>query len=220
MADASTPFRISMAGAGGLLLDVAGETFSEALQDRLHSLARMIRAQGDVREAVLGMNNLLVTFDALTIDPEVVEKQLRALWAHAAPDPSTAREWEVAVRYGGANGPDLAFLAEHTGLRVDEIVSRHAGAVYRVEAVGAMPGFVYLSGLDPVLACPRRASPRASVPQGAVMIGGAQAGIMPCTAPSGWHILGMTDMVLFDPPRDPPASFRPGDRIRFCAQPS
>ena len=80
-----------------------------------------------------------------------------------------------------------------------------------------MPGFVYLSGLDPSLARPRRASPRAHVPEGAVMIGGAQAGIMPCTAPSGWHILGMTDVKLFDAYRAEPAAFRPGDRIRFVA---
>ena len=31
------------------------------------------------------------------------------------------------------------------------------------------------------------------------MIGGPQAGIMPCTAPSGWHIIGRTDISMFDP---------------------
>jgi len=50
---------------------------------------------------------------------------------------------------------------------------------------------------------------------GSVIIGGAQAGIMPCTAPSGWHIIGRTEVPLFDPLRDPPAACRPGDRIRF-----
>ena len=81
-----------------------------------------------------------------------------------------------------------------------------------------MPGFVYLSGLDPFLATPRRSSPRMSVPEGSVIIGGSQAGIMPITAPSGWHILGHTDLKLFDPKQDPPTAFKPGDRIRFVAE--
>ena len=79
-----------------------------------------------------------------------------------------------------------------------------------------MPGFPYLSGLDPRLACPRRASPRLRVVEGAVIIGGAQAGIMPQTAPSGWHIIGHAELRLFDPLADPPTLFRPGDTVRFA----
>jgi len=47
------------------------------------------------------------------------------------------------------------------------------------------------------------------------MIGGAQAGINPCLAPSGWHIIGRTTISMFDVRKTPPATFRPGDRIRF-----
>jgi allophanate hydrolase subunit 1 len=53
------------------------------------------------------------------------------------------------------------------------------------------------------------------VERGSVMIGGPQAGIMPCTAPSGWHIIGRTDISMFDPDRTPPAALMPGDRVRF-----
>ena len=113
---------------------------------------------------------------------------------------------------------DLAEVARQKGLTIERLVAMHTAPVYSVAAVGAMPGFVYLSGLDPALALPRRAVPRMGVPEGSVIIGGAQAGIMPLTAPSGWHILGHTDFHLFDPLREPPAALRAGDRIRFVVK--
>lgn len=224
ISDATSPmtpvasFRLSMSGTGALLLDVAGETFSEDLQDRVHGLARAMLGVEGVSEAVPGMNNLLVVFNPLLVEPERVEDALLEKWPCIEPDPLAGHTVDVAVRYGGADGPDLEEFATHAGMSVAEVIERHTAATYRVAAVGAMPGFVYLSGLDPLLARPRRANPRGTVPQGAVMIGGAQAGIMPVTAPSGWHILGMTDLKLFDPKREPPATFRPGDRIRFVAE--
>ena len=53
------------------------------------------------------------------------------------------------------------------------------------------------------------------VPEGSVIIGGAQAGIMPQTAPSGWHVLGRADIRLFDAAAGEPSLLRPGDVVRF-----
>jgi allophanate hydrolase subunit 1 len=33
--------------------------------------------------------------------------------------------------------------------------------------------------------------------------------------PGGWHLIGRTDSVLFDPTRDEPALLRPGAAVRF-----
>ena len=96
-----------------------------------------------------------------------------------------------------------------------EAVRRHAAGTYLVGAIGAMPGFPYLSGLDPSLARGRRASPRPQVPEGSVIIGGGQAAIMPQTAPSGWHVIGHASLRLFDPRQRPPALLQPGDEVRF-----
>lgn len=207
--------QISSEGAGAVLLDAAGLVFSPHTQERIWAVAGAMRQIPGVREAVPGMNNLMIVFDPVEIAPERLERKLDAAWHNVVADAVAGREIEVAVRYGGAAGEDLAALAGHCGLSAEEVVRRHAQAVYSVAAVGAMPGFVYLSGLDPSLAMPRRAVPRMKVEIGSVIIGGAQAGIMPVTAPSGWHIIGRTDVTLFDPFRDPPAAFRPGDRIRF-----
>ncbi len=202
-------------GSGACLLDAAGATFDEAAQERVWATARAALGIEGVLETVPGMNNLMVVFDPLRVRSPALQDALRATWDRVEPEGIAGRTVEIPVVYGGARGEDLAGLAAHAGLSVDEAVRRHASGTYKVAAIGAMPGFPYLSGLDPVLAWGRRANPRARVAQGAVIIGGAQAGIMPVTAPSGWHIVGHTDTRLFDPLAADPVLLRPGDTIRF-----
>lgn len=127
------------------------------------------------------------------------------------------RRVDIEVRYGGADGPDLAAAAEHAGLGADEFVARHAAGDYQVAMLGFAPGFPYLLGLDPALHVPRRAEPRVRVPAGSVAIGGAQTGIYPRELPGGWQLIGRTELVLFDTARDPPNALAPGDHVRFVA---
>ena len=72
--------------------------------------------------------------------------------------------------------------------------------------------------LDPALAIARRSTPRLAVPVGSVIVGGAQAAVMPQTSPSGWHIIGHTNVALFDPHRDEPSTLAPGDIVRFTIE--
>jgi KipI family sensor histidine kinase inhibitor len=130
---------------------------------------------------------------------------------------NSARCVEIPVRYGAEAGTDLAVVAAHTGLTEDTVVARHSGAEYSVQAIGFAPGFPYLSGLPAELATPRRATPRARVPAGAVGIGGAQTGVYPIETPGGWQIIGQTDLKLFDAKRAEPSWLRVGDRVRFRA---
>lgn len=210
--------KIDIEGAGVLLIDAAGPRFSNAIQGKVWALARALKRVAAVSETVPGMNNLMVVFDPLSLDPEALEADIRLRWEDLEEEAATGTIVDVPVVYGGPGGEDLAVLAAEKGITPGELVALHSTALYGVAAVGAMPGFVYLSGLDPVLATPRRANPRMAVPKGSVIIGGQQAGIMPLTAPSGWHILGHTDYPLFDAHREPPAAFRAGDRIRFVVE--
>jgi KipI family sensor histidine kinase inhibitor len=146
------------------------------------------------------------------------EAAVRAvLAAPPAPGPTARRLVEIPVCYGGDFGPDLDALADHARLGAEEVVERHAGAMYTVAMLGFAPGFPYLFGLDPALHMPRRASPRTRVPAGSVAIGGAQTGIYPSELPGGWQLIGRTPLVLFDADRDPPSLLMPGDRVRFVA---
>ena len=206
--------RISPEGAGAFLFDVAGPVFQAPLQERLWAFAKALSQMPGVAEVAPGMNNLMVVFDPLRLAPERLEAHMRKVWPSTRAASTSGRLVEIPVVYGN-DGSDLSEVAASKSMSVEQVVALHSAPIYSVAAVGAMPGFVYLSGLDPVLALPRRAVPRMGVPEGSVIIGGAQAGIMPLTAPSGWHILGHTDYRLFDPMREPPAALRAGDRIRF-----
>lgn len=124
----------------------------------------------------------------------------------------------IVVSYGGKAGPDLAALAERAGLSQQDWIAQHAAAEYRVAFLGFQPGFAYLAGLPEKLRAPRRAEPRVRVPAGSLAIGGSYAGIYPQSGPGGWQIVGVTDVVLFDPRQSSPALFAPGDRVRFAAR--
>ena len=123
-----------------------------------------------------------------------------------------SRTHNIPVKYDGL---DLNDVSMALGLSVVEVIERHTGRAYSVDLIGFVPGWAYLSELDPALHLPRRAQPRTRVPAGSVAIAGAQTGVYPLATPGGWHIIGTTHTSMFDPNRDPPAILRPGDTVRF-----
>ena len=113
------------------------------------------------------------------------------------------------------SGPDLAEVADRTGMDPDELVVVHTGQVWTVAFCGFAPGFGYLAGEHDRLRVPRRERPRTTVPAGAVGLADAFSGIYPRSGPGGWQLIGRTDATLWDLDRDPPALLRPGTRVRF-----
>ena len=93
--------------------------------------------------------------------------------------------------------------------------SLHASTDYAVAFLGFAPGFAYLGRLRPELQLPRRTTPRERVPAGSVAIAGELTAIYPASMPGGWHLIGRTDAVLFDPTVEPPTPLRPGRTVRF-----
>ncbi|KAK48396.1 allophanate hydrolase [Caballeronia jiangsuensis] len=208
--------RIHSLGDAALVCEAAPPATLDC-QRRIWALAERARLMPHVVEVVPGMNNLTIVFDPLVADYETLAAALESAWDAAEPTDMDSAEIEIPVHYGGADGPDLAALAKHTGFSIDEVVKRHTQAEYVVFFLGFQPGFAYLGGLDPALAMPRHAEPRLEVPAGSVGIGGAQTGIYPAASPGGWQLLGRTELKLFDPARNPPTLMQPGDRVRFTA---
>lgn len=124
---------------------------------------------------------------------------------------------EVPVCYAPEFAPDIAEVAEKTGLPVEEVARRHAAGDYRVLMIGFAPGHAYIGGLDPKLAVPRRATPRALVAPGAVAIANDQTVVYPYAISGGWSVIGRTPLAIFDARREPPSLFAPADRVRFRA---
>jgi KipI family sensor histidine kinase inhibitor len=205
---------LSLLGTSALLFEAPGET-SLATQQRIWALAIEVAGWPEVREAVPGMNNLLVSFIRPPDVLSVIEERLHLAWRDMSPISVEGRLIELPVVYGGAGGPHMADVVAHTGLSALDIAELHSAPVYDVYALGSHPGYCYLGGMDARLATPRRKSPVLSLPGGAVSIGGAQTGVSASTGPSGWNTIGSTAMEFFDPTKSPPALLRPGDRIRF-----
>ena len=212
---------IEALGEDGLLLRL-GSRFDVDTNTRVHAAASRLHASRPpwVRDIVPAYASLAVFVDLDALREHADPLDTAIAWMSAQLDGAdaptgSARLHEIPVRYGGAEGPDLAEVAAHARLDPGEVVARHAAVEYRVAMLGFAPGFPYLLGLDESLATPRLATPRVRVAAGSVGIGGTQTGIYPHAGPGGWRILGRTEAVLFDPVREPPTLLAPGDRVRF-----
>lgn len=204
-------------GDAGVLVRL-GSGSDPALNARVRALRLSLQAGpiAGVREVLGAYATLLVQIDPTKTDFATVEAWVREGIARL--DPSAlppGRVIEVPVVYGGEHGPDLAYVAEHTGLTPAEVIRRHAAGLYLCYVVGFTPGFPYLGGLEEALACPRLDSPRLDLPPGAVGIAGTQTGLYPQGGPGGWQVIGRTPLLFYDPRRDPPALVRAGDSLRF-----
>lgn len=210
--------RFHLSGATALLVDVATGAFNLTLQQRLWTLCAeqgALRRLPGVSSFVLGVNNVAVRFDPLEVDLQQLKRDLADAWNHADPSEDRGSEVQIPVTYDTSPAFDLTALASSAQLSVEQVVDLHTSVEYRVACIGWVPGFAFLVGLSPRLVAPRRATPRLRVPPGSVGIGGAQTGVIPIEVPSGWNLLGRTEIELFSSSRETPCLLRAGDRVRF-----
>lgn len=202
-----------------------GDAISLEMHRRVTDLAERIGIAdlAGVIEIVPAYTAVTVFFDPHAADPDVLRARLAELAAAVPVLPSSRLPAvppsllvTIPVHY---DGPDLAHAASATGLSEAEVIRRHSEREYRVYLLGFAPGWAYLGDLDPALVLPRRPAPRTRVPAGSVAIAGAQTGVYPLVTPGGWHLIGRTSVVMFDPAREPAALLKAGDRVRFLPAP-
>jgi 5-oxoprolinase (ATP-hydrolysing) subunit A len=159
------------------------------------------RALLEALRAVPGVLDVVITEDEICVYGEAHDLDLALAGVGEAPPP---REHVIEVIYDGEDlAPGMAEL--------------HTSRIYTVAMMGFLPGFAYLTGLDPRLVVPRRQSPRTRVPAGSVAIAGPYTGIYPFASPGGWNLIGRAvNVELFSPERG--ALFALGDRVRFEAR--
>jgi inhibitor of KinA len=208
---------IAAAGDAALLIELP-PSIDPATSARVIALGQAVRERcgGIILDVVVGYCSLTVYFDPLTLDPAWLEGEVRR--ADEALPPSVAADGaliDVPVCYGSDLGPDLPEVAAAAGCSEPDVIALHSGRTYRVYLVGFVPGFPYMADVDPRIALPRRRSPRTKVPPGSVAIAAGQTCIYPSETPGGWHIIGRTHVKPYEPARETPFLFRPGDRVRF-----
>lgn len=123
----------------------------------------------------------------------------------------------IPVCYDPELGIDLAAIAAHCGITVDEVVRLHSAEPVRVFMLGFAPGMGYMGLSDSRLDIGRRSTPRNRLAAGSVAIANRQTVIYPNDSPGGWNIVGATPLRLFDPTTAPYALYAPGDQVQFEA---
>ncbi len=206
---------ITPLGDSALTITVADRISPDAIHS-VHALTASLRSAGlpSLTDVVPAYTSVAVFYDPFHLDYSDIAALIHRRCSDTPRPPSATepRSWTIPVTY---DGPDLPSVADATGLPVGEIIARHSDRWYDVYFLGFVPGFAYLGPLDPFLVLPRRDTPRPRVPAGSVAIGGAQTAVYPLGTPGGWHLLGRTEVRLFDPAWDEPARLAAGDRVRF-----
>ncbi len=168
-----------------------------------------------LHECIPALSSLTVIFDPFKLELQDLEHRILAL-ANSPPEGMPAgRTWQLPVVYGGRKGPDLAEIAQKAGVGESDVIEIHSSVPYRVEMLGFLPGFAYLSGLPEVLRVPRLSQPRARVPEGAVAVASDMTSIYPLESPGGWRLLGWTPVRVWDMSRFDTPLLLPGDQVHF-----
>ena len=204
-------------GDSALLVGL-GDKIDPAINQRVHALNALLRTKNiaGIIEAVPAYCTLLIHYDPLILTFNQVTSLVRDNLTQVDDSLNRKpRQLEVPTRYGGASGPDLETVAVSKGISAADVVRIHSECEYTVYMMGFTPGFPYLGTLDERLITPRMETPRTLVKAGTVAIAGSQTGIYPLDSPGGWHLIGWTPLKLFDPTRESPFLFAPGDIIKF-----
>jgi len=184
--------------------------------DRADTSRSAAHAHAGIEDVVIGYRSVTVIADPTVCDLDSLVEQLASVELPPSRTRRT-RAIEVGVLF---DGPDLEAVAASTRIPPDEVVRLLVATELRVAFLGFLPGFAYLEGLPaPLAALARRPTPRKAVPAGSFALAGGFAAIYPRRFPGGWHLVGRSDLTLFDPDTPPYATLRPGDVVRIRPEP-
>ena len=167
-------------------------TMPEATPAELRGLAEEVRRVADA--AVVGYDSVLCI--GITSLPPIA--------IHARE--TTSRLHRISVSFRDEYAPDLTIPRDELFANLPRLTVRF---------LGFRPGFAYLDGWPERWRMPRRPTSRNKVPRGSFAVAGAFAGFYAVESPGGWNLLGRTAAPLWDPHRDPPNLFAPGDEIEI-----
>jgi len=194
-----------------------GDRIDRALNDRVLRLSTLVRGENlpGVVETIPTFRSLMVHYDPLVTDSANVIAAIECLLDRGPGGPARLTLWRIPACYAASRAPDLADVAQRTGLGADEIVRLHSSTRFQVYMIGFSPGFPYMGDLPEALVLPRRADPRVRVPAGSIAIAAGMTSIYPVESPGGWHLIGATPVRLFDWRWPRPALLSPGDMVSF-----
>ena len=194
------PLKYKPFGTTAILIEWPDKMSEPILDDILHFYQKIIQQKRkDAIEIIQSINSLTVIYDNSAIHFDELKIHLEKLYKEKIQIPKRDQYlWKIPVCYDAIFGLDLREISKKSNIPILDIIQLHTQSIYLIYAIGFLPGFLYLGGLDERLYFDRKSAPRMKVPKGAVGIGGKQTGIYPKASPGGWQIIGNSPINFFD----------------------
>lgn len=165
-------------------------------------------------ECIPAFVSLLIDFDPLVTDHTGIREAAESL-QQSPPADQEGELREVEICYEEDFAPDLAAVAQASGLCIDEVINRHLQGDYQVRMYGFAPGYAYMSGVPGEIQVPRKPSALRDIAAGSVLIAGPQCLVTTLKMPTGWSIIGRSPTRILTRDESAPFLFGVGDKVRF-----
>jgi KipI family sensor histidine kinase inhibitor len=211
------PPRIAPAGDQALVLEFDA-SISRAVNQRVRDVEETLTeaAWPEIISMVPSYRSLLVYYDPVAICfEELSQRLLLTLSETKSATAKRPKRWTLPVRYGAGSDSDLDDLAKKLSLASDDVIRLHSETEYMVYMIGFSPGFAYLGELPTALEVPRKIVPAPLVPSNTIQVGGQQTAVTSVPMPSGWYVVGLTPVRMYQPDRSKPFLLDGGDLVRF-----
>ena len=199
---------------------ISSELISPELSSQVQQATLLIRQHlaADIVDLIPSYASILVVFNLLDIDHHHLRNKIKKLLQQSTKQTTKqGKVIELPVYYSLESGIDLARIAEHAQMSIEQVIALHHSQEYQVYAIGFAPGFAYLGEVDKRIAMPRLTTPRLKVPKGAVAIADRQTAIYPAQSPGGWNIVGLCPVDMFNKDAEPIMPVAVGDSVKFVA---
>ncbi|MEL6640391.1 MAG: carboxyltransferase domain-containing protein [Pseudomonadota bacterium] len=213
--------QIARVGLRGVLV-----TFGDSLTDEANRAAVAFRAKveaeewPEVQETVSTLVSTFLAVDLVSVAYDEIAMRIEALldrwdWGMATSD-AGRKLWTIPMCFDPDVAPQIEDAAQAAGLTMKAAQAEFAAVRTRVITLGFAPGQPYLGLLPDTWDIPRQSNLTPKVPVGALVIAIRQFVLFATSAPTGWRHVGQTAFRPFDPTRDAPIAFSPGDMVRFA----
>lgn len=216
--DHDSLFRLRTNGSHSLILDFRKDRNHLVLIHQLTEYLLTHPPQALVNVIPASLSVTLVFNEAVTANTYWQDFLTQAM--DACHDfPINPRKHSIGICYQAQlpNGlaTDLNSVCEILQCTESQLIDAHSSATYRVDMLGFLPGFAYLSGLSEALQLPRKSQPALKVPAGSVAIAEQYSAIYPVDSPGGWHLIGHTHFKCIDWQQSIFCPFKPLDTVQF-----
>lgn len=149
----------------------------------------------------------------LKLNQNFRESKLKLLQKFKLGEESKKNSYQLPIYFN--DHEDWENVESVTGFSKIEIIEKLVSTELSISMFGFLPGFMYLSGLDPSLHIPRKNIPSKYVQANSIALGGKYVGLYSIDSPGGWHVIGQIPISILKTTQLPPVDMNLGDQIKL-----